>query len=44
MTEYNEQIEAKDLLQAASPFIKSLVDTIITPKLIKFKEKLLFFI
>jgi len=39
MTEMNDTIAIKDMLSAASPFIKTLVDTFVTPKLTAFRDK-----
>jgi hypothetical protein len=39
MTETNETIAVKDMLSAASPLIKSLVETFVTPKLVAFRDK-----
>ena len=39
MTEANEVLQLKEVLAIASPFIKSIVDTFITPKLSKLKSR-----
>jgi len=39
MIDFNDTIAIKDLLTTASPLIKSLVDTFVTPKLEKFRDK-----
>ena len=37
--ELNNTIEIKDIIATASPVIKSLVDTFVTPKLVAFRDK-----
>ena len=39
MTNTEEAVQIKDLLTLASPLIKTLVENVVTPKLIKFKER-----
>lgn len=39
MIDSNDSIALKDIISAASPLIKSLVDTFVTPKLVSFKDK-----
>jgi len=39
MTDINDTIAVKDMISAASPLIKSLIDTFVTPKLISFRDK-----
>lgn len=39
MTELNDSIAVKDMISAASPLIKTLVETFVKPKLEKFRDK-----
>lgn len=39
MIDFNDTLAIKDLLTTASPLIKSLVDTFVTPKLEKFRDR-----
>lgn len=38
MTEINDSLPVKEILTAAGPFIKTIVDTFITPRLEKLKK------
>lgn len=39
MTDLNDSIAVKDMITAASPLIKTVVETFVTPKLIEFRKK-----
>src|SRR5690606_39017042 len=39
MTESIDSLAVKDIISVASPFIKSLVDTFVTPKLVAFRDR-----
>ena len=39
MIDINDTVAVKDMISAASPLIKSVVDTFVTPKLVEFKKK-----